>query len=36
MKGYSLDPHPKANVTKQSYAVIYSPEKNGIVFHQAR
>jgi len=27
LKGYSLDPHPNANVAKQHYAVIYSPRK---------
>jgi len=27
MKGYSLDPHPQANVAGQHFAVIYSPRK---------
>ena len=27
MKGYSLDPHPQANIADRHYAVIYSPRK---------
>ncbi len=27
MRGYYLDPHPKANAAKQHFAVIYSPRK---------
>jgi hypothetical protein len=27
LKGYSLDPHPQANVAKRHFAVIYSPRK---------
>lgn len=27
MRGYSLDPHPAANVAKRHFAVIYSPRK---------
>ncbi len=27
MKGYSLDPHPQANVAQQHFCVIYSPRK---------
>ena len=27
MKGYSLDPHPKANVADKHFAVIYAPRK---------
>ncbi len=27
MQGYSLDPHPGANVAGQHFAVIYSPRK---------
>ncbi|MCU7834834.1 MAG: hypothetical protein KZQ83_06200 [gamma proteobacterium symbiont of Taylorina sp.] len=27
MKGYSLDPHPRANYAEQHFAVIYSPRK---------
>ena len=27
MKGYSLDPHPDANVAERHFAVIYSPKR---------
>ncbi len=27
MKGYSLDPHPDANVADRHFAVIYSPRR---------
>ncbi len=27
MKGYSLDPHPGANVANRHFAVIYSPRR---------
>lgn len=27
MKGYSLDPHPQANIADRHYAVIYSPRR---------
>ncbi len=27
MKGYSLDPHPQANVAGKHFAVIYAPRK---------
>ncbi len=27
MKGYYLDPHPKANYAERHFAVIYSPRK---------
>lgn len=27
MKGYSLDPHPQANVAERHFAVIYLPGK---------
>ena len=27
MRGYSLDPHPQANVAERHFVVIYSPRK---------
>lgn len=27
MKGYSLDPHPQANIAGRHFAVIYAPRK---------
>ena len=27
MRGYSLDPHPQANVAQRHFAVIYSPKR---------
>lgn len=43
MKGYSLDPHPGANVAEQHFAVIYSPKRkrdrfpsNNVTLYESR